>query len=220
MSASAAEGPPRSEPALRAIAMPADANPAGDIFGGWLRSQMDLAGGTVVTRRAKGRVMTVVITAMTFHRPVFVGDEVSCYVDIVKIGRTSITVKIGSWDRRGRGEEKIEGPWGSSPMWRWIPSASLVRYWRHHELREPGEAIAGIAVEKAKRCPGAPHFDATFMRGRARAVADRARAADALHGTLVGFWAYNWVRHGPGPFTVPGIPIFRLHPSLMSRSHS
>jgi len=108
MSASAAEGPPRSEPALRAIAMPADANPAGDIFGGWLRSQMDLAGGTVATRRANGRVVTVAITAMTFHRPVFVGDEVSCYVDIVKIGRTSITVKIGSWDRRGRGEEKIE----------------------------------------------------------------------------------------------------------------
>jgi acyl-CoA thioesterase YciA len=104
----AAEGPPRSKPALRAIAMPADANPAGDIFGGWLRSQMDLAGGTVATRRAKGRVVTVAITAMTFHRPVFVGDEVSCYVDIVKIGRTSITVKIESWARRGRGEEKIE----------------------------------------------------------------------------------------------------------------
>jgi acyl-CoA thioesterase YciA len=104
----AAEGPPRSKPALRANAMPADANPAGDIFGGWLRSQMDLAGGTVATRRAKGRVVTVAITAMTFHRPVFVGDEVSCYVDIVKIGRTSITVKIESWARRGRGEEKIE----------------------------------------------------------------------------------------------------------------
>jgi acyl-CoA thioesterase YciA len=99
-----AEGPPRSEPAQRAIAMPADANPAGDIFGGWLRSQMDLAGGPP----RQGGVVTVAITAMTFHRPVFVGDEVSCYVDIVKIGRTSITVKIESWARRGREEEKIE----------------------------------------------------------------------------------------------------------------
>ncbi len=99
--------PPQSEPALRAIAMPADANPHGDIFGGWLLSQMDLAGGTVATRRAKGRVVTVAITAMTFHRPVFVGDEVSCYAEIVKVGRTSIAVKIESWARRGRGEEKI-----------------------------------------------------------------------------------------------------------------
>ena len=64
---------------VRAIAMPADANPHGDIFGGWLLSQMDLAGGTVATRRAKGRVVTVAITAMTFHRPVFIGDEVTCY---------------------------------------------------------------------------------------------------------------------------------------------
>jgi acyl-CoA thioesterase YciA len=102
------EAPPQVEPALRAIAMPADANPSGDIFGGWLLSQMDLAGSTVATRRAKGRVVTVAITAMTFHRPVFVGDEVSCYAEIVKIGRTSITVKIESWVRRGRGEEKIE----------------------------------------------------------------------------------------------------------------
>jgi len=68
--------PPHSEPALRAIAMPADANPHGDIFGGWLLSQMDLAGGTAATRRAKGRTVTVAITAMTFHRPVFIGDEV------------------------------------------------------------------------------------------------------------------------------------------------
>ena len=68
-----------TEPTLRAIAMPADANPHGDIFGGWLLSQMDLAGGTVATRRAKGRTATVAITAMTFHRPVFIGDEVTCY---------------------------------------------------------------------------------------------------------------------------------------------
>jgi acyl-CoA thioesterase YciA len=102
------DAPPQTEPALRAIAMPADANPNGDIFGGWLLSQMDLAGGTVATRRAKGRVVTVAITAMTFHRPVFIGDEVSCYVEIVTVGRTSITVKIESWVRRGRSDEMIE----------------------------------------------------------------------------------------------------------------
>jgi acyl-CoA thioesterase YciA len=102
------DSPPQCEPALRAIAMPADANAAGDIFGGWLLSQMDLAGSTAATRRAKGRVVTVAITGMTFHRPVFVGDEVSCYAEIVKVGRTSITVKVESWARRGRSEERIE----------------------------------------------------------------------------------------------------------------
>src|ERR1700709_711444 len=92
---------PVTEPTLRAIAMPADANPHGDIFGGWLLAQMDLAGSTVATRRARGRVVTVAITAMTFHRPVFIGDEVTCYAAIEKVGRTSITVKIESWVRRG-----------------------------------------------------------------------------------------------------------------------
>jgi acyl-CoA thioesterase YciA len=99
---------PQGEPALRAIAMPADANPHGDIFGGWLLSQMDLAGGTVATRRAKGRTVTVAVTAMTFHRPVFIGDEVTCYANILKVGNTSITVKVESWVRRGIGQEHIE----------------------------------------------------------------------------------------------------------------
>jgi len=108
MHASEASGkPPIVEPALRAIAMPADANPYGDIFGGWLLSQMDLAGGTVATRRAKGRTATVAITGMTFHRPVFIGDEVTCYAEIVRVGTTSITVKVESWVRRGTGDEKI-----------------------------------------------------------------------------------------------------------------
>lgn len=94
-------------PLIRVIAMPADANPNGDIFGGWLLSQMDLAGGAAARRRAKGRTATVAITAMTFHRPVFVGDEVTCYAQIVKVGRTSVTVKVESWVRRGIGEEQI-----------------------------------------------------------------------------------------------------------------
>ena len=96
------------EPALRAIAMPADANPNGDIFGGWLLSQMDLAGGTLAVRRAQGRVATVAITGMTFHLPVFIGDEVSCYVEIVKIGTTSITMRIESWACRGLSGERVK----------------------------------------------------------------------------------------------------------------
>lgn len=92
---------PTTDPALRAIAMPADTNPHGDIFGGWLLCQMDLAGTTVATRRAAGRVVTVAITAMEFRRPVKVGDEVTCFADIEKIGHTSLTVKIQSWVRRG-----------------------------------------------------------------------------------------------------------------------
>ena len=79
-----AESAPRTDPALRAVAMPADTNPHGDIFGGWLLCQMDLAGTIVATRRALGRVVTVAITAMNFHRPVMVGDEVTCFSNIKK----------------------------------------------------------------------------------------------------------------------------------------
>ena len=102
------DSPPTSELALRAIAMPAFANPQGDIFGGWLVSQMDLAGGSVATRRSRGRVVTVAIEGMNFQRPVFVGDEVSCYAQIVKVGRTSMRVKITSSVRRGRSGEPFE----------------------------------------------------------------------------------------------------------------
>lgn len=104
----AVEVAPKSEPALRAVAMPADTNPHGDIFGGWLLCQMDLAGTIVATRRAGGRVVTVAITAMNFHRPVTVGDEVTCFCSIEKIGNTSITVKIESWVRRGTGDTQIK----------------------------------------------------------------------------------------------------------------
>jgi acyl-CoA thioesterase YciA len=99
---------PAFEPAIRTIAMPADTNPHGDIFGGWLLCQMDLAGATFATRRAGGRVVTIAITAMTFHRPVCIGDEVSCYADVVKAGNTSITLKIESWVRRGTGTTPIK----------------------------------------------------------------------------------------------------------------
>lgn len=104
----AAEVLPTTEPAIRTIAMPADTNPHGDIFGGWLICQMDLAGATVATRRVGGRVVTVAITAMVFHRPVCVGDEVTCYGSVEKIGTTSIAIKIESWARRGTGTTPIK----------------------------------------------------------------------------------------------------------------
>jgi len=105
---SVAEVPPSAEPAMRTIAMPADTNPHGDIFGGWLLCQMDLAGGTVATRRVGGRTVTVAITAMAFHRPVCVGDEVTCYGSVERIGRTSIAVKVETWVRRGTGSTPIK----------------------------------------------------------------------------------------------------------------
>jgi acyl-CoA thioesterase YciA len=104
----AVEVPPDADPAIRTIAMPADTNPHGDIFGGWLLCQMDLAGASVAVRRAGGRVVTVAITAMAFHRPVCVGDQVSCYGSVEKIGTTSITVKVESWALRGTGTTPIK----------------------------------------------------------------------------------------------------------------
>lgn len=102
------EEQPKGELALRAIAMPADANPAGDIFGGWLLSQMDLAGSVMATRRAKGRVATVAIATMTFKRPVLIGDAVTCYARIAKVGKTSIAVEVESWASRGVSGEFVK----------------------------------------------------------------------------------------------------------------
>jgi acyl-CoA thioesterase YciA len=96
--------PPAEPPLLRTIAMPADANPNGDIFGGWLMGLMDLAGGNAAGRRARGRVATVAVDAMVFHSPVIVGDEVSIYGRIVHVGRTSMRIEIEAW-RRERASE-------------------------------------------------------------------------------------------------------------------
>jgi acyl-CoA thioesterase YciA len=90
---------PGPAPLIRVMAMPADANPNGDIFGGWLLAQMDLAGGNLAVRRARGRCATVAVDGMVFHEPVFVGDEVSCYGDLVKTGRSSMTIRIEAWRR-------------------------------------------------------------------------------------------------------------------------
>nr|WP_184437833.1 acyl-CoA thioesterase [Roseospira goensis] len=81
--------------------MPADTNPAGDIFGGWVMSQMDLAGGTHAHCLAQGRVATVAVDGFAFHSPLRVGDELTCYTRHVKTGRTSLTLKVEAWARRG-----------------------------------------------------------------------------------------------------------------------
>ena len=86
-------------PHLRTVAMPRDANPSGDMFGGWTLSMMDLAGGTFAARYAGGRVATVAVEAMTFLRPIAVGDEVSCYCTLEHQGDSSIRVKIETWAR-------------------------------------------------------------------------------------------------------------------------
>jgi len=90
---------------IRVLAMPADTNPSGDVFGGWLLSQMDIAGGVFCRKIAKGRVVTVAIASTTFKLPVFVGDTLCCYVHLIKKGRTSITVGIEAWVNREFGEE-------------------------------------------------------------------------------------------------------------------
>lgn len=96
--------PPATEPTIRVIAMPADTNYNGDIFGGWLLSQMDLAGGTLASRVSRGRIATVHIDSMSFLAPVAVGDEVSIYTKLISTGRTSMKIDIAAW-RRHRGEE-------------------------------------------------------------------------------------------------------------------
>ena len=88
------------ELATKTLAMPADTNPQGDIFGGWVLSQMDIAGGVVGRGITKGRVVTVFVDGMTFHKPVFVGDVLSCFAKLVKIGNTSMTLKIEAWVER------------------------------------------------------------------------------------------------------------------------
>ena len=93
---------PAEEPVLRVVPMPADVNWHGDIFGGWIMAQVDLAGGVVAARRARGRVATVAVNAFTFKQPVLVGDVVSFFAQIVRIGRTSITVDVEVFAQRGR----------------------------------------------------------------------------------------------------------------------
>ena len=93
--------------AIRVIAMPADTNPLGDIFGGWLMCQMDLAASSVAARRSEGRAATVAVESMSFLRPVKVGDEVSVYATLKDTGRTSMRIAVEAW-RRPRQASAVE----------------------------------------------------------------------------------------------------------------
>jgi len=91
---------PEGELVIQVLAMPADTNPDGDIFGGWLLSQMDIAGAMLAKKRAQARVVTVGIKEMSFVKPVFVGDFLRCYCQVVKVGNTSIAIEVEAWAER------------------------------------------------------------------------------------------------------------------------
>ena len=100
---------PRGDLTVRISAMPADTNANGDIFGGWVLSRMDQAGGIAVVERARGRVVTIAVDAMTFIRPVRVGDVLEVYTEVESIGRTSMKIHVEAWARRFQShvEEKV-----------------------------------------------------------------------------------------------------------------
>ena len=95
--------PKEQDLAIRVMAMPADTNASGDIFGGWLMSQVDLAGSIVARRHAQGRTVTVAVDSFQFRKPVFVGDVVSCYAKITRVGKTSLTINVKAYaERQGK----------------------------------------------------------------------------------------------------------------------
>lgn len=98
--------PHEQEPTTRTLAMPSDTNAYGDIFGGWIMSQVDIAGAIAAYRRANRRVVTVAVNAFQFKQPVFVGDLVSCYASVIKVGTSSLTVDVQVFAERGRDPEK------------------------------------------------------------------------------------------------------------------
>jgi acyl-CoA thioesterase YciA len=99
---------PRGELTTRTLAMPADTNPSGDIFGGWVLAQMDISGGIFAGQRAEGRVATIAVHAMKFIRPVYVGDVMCVYCDLAREGRTSMAVNIEAWALRGRIGDRVK----------------------------------------------------------------------------------------------------------------
>lgn len=98
--------PPEKTPAVKVIAMPADTNADGDIFGGWILSVMDSAAALIARQRARKRVATVAINNMKFERPASVGDCIECYGEVTKVGTTSLTVKIEAWVERRKDQSK------------------------------------------------------------------------------------------------------------------
>jgi acyl-CoA thioesterase YciA len=102
-----ADLPAGCAPVLRVVPMPADANQHGDIFGGWIMSQVDIAGGVVAAVRARGRVATVAVNSFVFREPVMIGDRVSFYANVIRVGRTSITVNVEVFAERNPAEREV-----------------------------------------------------------------------------------------------------------------
>ena len=101
--------PNENDLAIRVMAMPADTNAAGDIFGGWLMSQVDIAGSIIARRHAQGRTVTVAVDSFQLKKPVFVGDLISCYATITRVGKTSLTVHVKAFaERQGKTHEHIQ----------------------------------------------------------------------------------------------------------------
>jgi acyl-CoA thioesterase YciA len=98
---------PQGELVIRTIAMPADTNPSGDIFGGWIMSQMDLGSGILASKTARSRVVTVAVDGMSFLQPVRVGDTIACYARVESIGRSSMKIPVEVWAQRYRGQEQL-----------------------------------------------------------------------------------------------------------------
>ena len=99
---------PQGALTIRTLAMPADTNPAGDIFGGWVISQMDIAGGICAVERVRGRVVTVAVEAMSFIAPVKVGDVLCVYCEVEHVGTTSLTINVEAWVRRNRIDDRVQ----------------------------------------------------------------------------------------------------------------
>lgn len=99
--------PAEDDLAIRILATPADTNPAGDIFGGWIMSQVDIAGSIIARRRANGRIVTVAVNSFAFRQPVFVGDLISCYATITRTGRTSLTINVKAFAERQKETHEI-----------------------------------------------------------------------------------------------------------------
>ena len=101
--------PDENDLAIRVMAMPADTNAAGDIFGGWLMSQVDIAGSIIARHHAQGRTVTVAVDSFQFKQPVFVGDLISCYASITRVGKTSLTVHVKAFtERQGKTHDHIQ----------------------------------------------------------------------------------------------------------------
>lgn len=99
---------PHGELTIRTLAMPADSNPSGDIFGGWVLSQMDIAGGVCSRERAQGRTVTVALDRMSFIEPVKIGDVLCVYTEVVKVGNTSMDIHVEAWAQRNKTHNKLK----------------------------------------------------------------------------------------------------------------